>query len=104
MIRLPKYVVVVLALAFVMGLAVPALAADEVAKGKIKGVDADKNEFVLTDQNGKDWTFQMDKEAKVRIANQPSKLADLKPNTEAEVTYVKQGVRLIAKEIRCDKK
>jgi hypothetical protein len=63
MIRLPKWVLVVLALALVVGTA----AAAETAKGKIKSVTADKQEFVLTDTAGKDWTFHMDPKATVRL-------------------------------------
>jgi Cu/Ag efflux protein CusF len=37
----------------------PALASDAVAAGKIKGVNADKKEFVLTDSEGKDWTIKL---------------------------------------------
>lgn len=40
-------------------LASAATAADSIATGKIKGVDADKKEFVLTDADGKDWTFKL---------------------------------------------
>jgi hypothetical protein len=102
MVRVPKWLVVVIALAFVVGLAMPALAAD--TKGKIKSVAADKNEFVMTDKDGKDWNFQLDKDAKVRLGTKESKLDELKPNDEVEVTYAKQGDLLIAKEIRCTRK
>src|SRR5438477_12193146 len=55
MTRMPKMWFGLLALVFLLGLSVSAFAAD--AKGKIKSVDADKNQFVLTDSNGKDWTI-----------------------------------------------
>jgi len=42
-------------LVFVLALGAPALA--EEAKGKIKSIDADKSQFVLTNGNGKDWTI-----------------------------------------------
>ena len=53
MIRLPKWFVMVLALAMVVGLTSAVFAADTV-KGKIKSVSADKKEFVVTDKNDKD--------------------------------------------------
>jgi len=37
----------------------PSTAADAVAEGKIKSVNAEKKEFVLTDTAGKDWTFKL---------------------------------------------
>jgi len=44
--------------AFVL-LAGPAVAGDVIAAGKVKGIDADKKEFVLTDSAGKDWTIKL---------------------------------------------
>jgi Cu/Ag efflux protein CusF len=102
MIRLPNWLVVVLALALVALLVTPVLAAE--AKGKIKSVDQDKKQFVLTDSNGKDWTFDMDENAKVKLNDKDVKLADIKEGSDATVTYEKQGDKLIAKEIRCEKK
>jgi hypothetical protein len=99
--RVPKWLAVVLALALVALLVAPALAAD--AKGKIKTVDQDKKQFVLTDINGKDWTFQMDENAKVRLGDKDVKLGDIKEGSEATVTYQKQGEKLICTEIRCEK-
>jgi|SRR5262245_7920928 len=102
MIRISKWFVMVLALAFLVALAAPALA-DE-AKGKIKTVAADKNEFVITDANGKDLTFQLDPTAKITVGTQPAKLADLKPNEEVLITYNKVGEKMVAKEVKCEKK
>jgi len=102
MIRLPMWLLVVLALALVVSLAAPVLA-DE-ARGKIKSVNADKNEFVVTDSNDKDWTFQMDPDAKVQLNNQDKKLSDLKKGDEIRVTYQKKGEKLVATQIRCERK
>jgi archaeosine-15-forming tRNA-guanine transglycosylase len=102
MVRMPKWLVVVVALAFLAGLASPAFA--EESKGKIKSVTADKNEFVFTDKDNKDWTFQMAKEAKVKLANKDVTLNDLKPGDEVIVVYEKQGDRLIATEVRGERK
>ncbi len=100
MIRLPKWVFVVLALTLVVGTAVAA----DTAKGKIKSVTADKQEFVLTDTNGKDWTFHMDPKATVRLNDKDSKLADLKPGDDVEIKYEKKGDRFVAEDIRCTRK
>jgi hypothetical protein len=100
----PKWFVVVLALALIVGLTAPAMAADK-AKGKIKSVTADKEEFVLTDANAKDWTFKMDDSGKVVLSdNKAGKLNDLKIGDEVTVSYKKQGAQLIATEVRCEKK
>jgi len=40
-------------------LASAASAADTIAAGRVKGVDADKREFVLTDAASKDFTFKL---------------------------------------------
>ena len=52
MIRLPKWFLLILALAVLVGLTASASAADT-TKGKIKSVTADKKELVMTDQNNK---------------------------------------------------
>jgi Cu/Ag efflux protein CusF len=101
MIRLPKLILVVLALAVLLSLTGSAVAADT-AKGKIKSISADKKEFVLTDQNNKDWTFHLNDESKVRLANKDVTLNDLKVGFQVEITYEKQGDRLMVKQIRAE--
>jgi hypothetical protein len=102
MIRIPKLCLAVLVLVLLLGLAMPVLAAD--AKGKIKSVAPDKNEFVFTDSTGKDWTMHLAKEGKVFINDKESKLADLQAGDEATVTYEKKGEELMASAIRCTRK
>ena len=102
MIRMPKMWFGLLALVFVLGLSVTAFAAD--AKGTIKSVDATKNQFVLTDSNGKDWTILVAKDAKVVINDKEAKLADLKGGEEAAVTYEKKGDDLMASAIKVTRK
>jgi Cu/Ag efflux protein CusF len=102
MVRIPKCFALLLVFVFVLALAAPALA--EEAKGKIKSIDADKNQFVLTDANGKDWTIHMSETAKVRLNDKDSKLNNLKEADEVTVTYDKKDDRLVATEIRCDRK
>ena len=47
------------AVAAVVFLAAPAAAADAIAAGKVKSINADKKEFVLTDSAGRDVTFKL---------------------------------------------
>jgi cold shock CspA family protein len=101
MLRLPKWFVVVLALAFLVGLAAPALALE--TQGKIKSVTADKDRFVVTDDNGKDWTFQLDKDAKVQLGDKDIKLADLKEGKKVKIKYEQRDGKLMAQEVRCEK-
>ena len=103
MIRIPRWFVVVLALAVVLGFGAAALAAETV-KGKVANVSADKNEMTLTDKDGKEWKFQIDDNAKVRLNDKDSKLKDLKAGDEVEIKYEKEGDKHIAREIRCERK
>ena len=103
MIRLPKWIVPMLALAVVLGLT-GALLAAETAKGKIKTVNADKKEFVVTDKNDKDLTFHMDDKGKITLADKEVKLDDLKKGDEVEIKYEKDGDKMIAKEIKVERK
>jgi Cu/Ag efflux protein CusF len=103
MIRMPKWIVPILALAVVVGLT-GALLAAETAKGKIKSVNADKKEFVVTDKNDKDLTFQMDVAGKITLADKEVKLDELKKGDEVEIKYEKDGDKMIAKEIKVERK
>jgi hypothetical protein len=100
--RLSKLWVVVLALALVAVLTTPVLAAD--TKGRIKSVSDDKNQFVMTDENGKDWTFDLADDAKVSLNGKASKLNELKAGDDVGVIYTKKGDKLIASEVRGKKK
>jgi Cu/Ag efflux protein CusF len=95
MIRLPKWLLVVLALALVVAWTTPAVAA-EPAKGKLKNVSADKNEFTLTDANNKDWTFQLAEGARIFTADKEGKLSDLKTGDNVSLIYDKKGDRMMA--------
>lgn len=90
----------VLAIALVLGLTSTALAADK-ATGKIQSVTADRQEFVLTDKDGKTLTFQMDENAQIRLNDKASELKQLKKGDEVEVTYDKKGDKLIATRLTC---
>lgn len=97
--HLRSWMVLALAVVALVVFAMPALAADETAKGKIKSVQADKNTFVLTDAKAKDWTFEMSATSKVKLADKDGKLADLKAGDEVTVTYEKKGEKLICSAI-----
>lgn len=91
MIRLPQWLVVVLALAVAAALAAPARAADnppgaETLKGKVQSVAADHNQFVVRDNLGRDWTCHLSRDGKVRINDKEEKLSDLKEGDEVTVT------------------
>jgi hypothetical protein len=100
--RLPKFCLALLAFALVLGLAAPIVAAE--AKGKIKTVDGDKHEFVLSDANARDWTFNVPKEAKVFLNDKESKLTDLQAGDTATIMYERKDDKLIASEVRCTRK
>ena len=102
MIRILRRFAPVLALLAVFTFATTALAAD--AKGKIKTVTADKNEFVMTDDTGKSWTIMVSKDAKVQLNNKDSKLADLQADDEVQIAYDKDGEKLVASSIRATRK
>ena len=90
------------ALALVLVLAVAAVA-DE-TKGKIKGVDPARNEFVLTDVNARDWPVQLDRNARVFLNDQEAKLTDLRAGDEVSVTSERQGDQLLTRTIRASRK
>jgi uncharacterized protein YqfB (UPF0267 family)/Cu/Ag efflux protein CusF len=86
------------AIALLALLASPLLANNVVAR--VKSVAADRNQVTVTDQNGKDWTFQVGQNAQIRANNRDSKLADLRPGQEVNVIYQVQNNGLVASEIR----
>jgi hypothetical protein len=62
--------------------------ATDLTRGEIKSVSTDQFQLILKDRDGKERTFQVNRDAKVRVDNQDSKLADLKAGAPATVTYV----------------
>jgi hypothetical protein len=96
--RLLKALVALSALAFLLALAGPLMAADT-TKGTVKSVSADKKEFVMTDENGKDWTFKEGNKFDVIINAKATTLDHLKPGEKVYITYDKEGTRLVASEV-----
>jgi hypothetical protein len=101
-IRFLRGIAPVFALIAVFTLASAAIGAE--AKGKIKSVAADKNEFVMTDDTGKSWTIMAARDAKVQLNAKDSKLADLQADDEVQITYEKDGEKLVASSIKATRK
>lgn len=72
----------------VVFLAAPAVAADAIAAGKIKSVNADKKELVLTDSAGKDFTFKLADNVMVNRGGKESK-SDLNAGDAVNICYDK---------------
>jgi len=99
--HLSKWLPALLVVLAVVVLSSPALGAE--AKGKIKSVSADKDQFVL-ESSGKEFTFQMGKDGKIQLNNKAGQLRDLKAGDEVTITYQTVGDRNIASEVRCTRK
>jgi len=96
MIRFAKYFA---AVALVALLASPLLAT--IVVGTVKSVNADQNQFVLTDQNGRDWTIQIGQNAQIQTAtNNQARIADVKAGQTVNVTYEFQNNQLVASNVR----
>jgi hypothetical protein len=76
------------ALAAVVMLAGPAVAEDAVSAGKVKGVNAEKKDFVLTDNAGKDWTIKLGDAVVINRGGKESQ-SDLNAGDAVNVCYDK---------------
>jgi Cu/Ag efflux protein CusF len=99
MIRLPKWLLMGLAMLLLVALAAPVLA-DEV-KGKVKSITADKREFTVTDNDGKNHEFVLTEDGKVKLGDKDGKLSDLKEGDEVTITYEKKDGKMMVSEIKC---
>jgi hypothetical protein len=97
MIRLPKWLLIVLAVVVMAAVASPVLA-DE-ARGKIKSITADKKEFSVTDKDGKTWEFVLTDDGKVRLGDKDGKLNDLKEGDEVTITFDKKDDKNMATKV-----
>lgn len=102
MIRMLRQIAPVLALVAVFALAGSAWAAE--SKGKIKTVTPDKNEFVMNDSDGKAWTIHAAADCKINLNDKVVKLADLQADDAVQITYEKDGERLVASEVKATRK
>jgi hypothetical protein len=99
MIRLPQWLIALLAVVVLLGLT-NAVSAKE-AKGTIEKVSADKKELIVKDADGKELTFIMDEDAKIQLNDKDSKLNELKKGDEITVTYEEKDGKLIASKVQC---
>lgn len=76
------------AMAAIVLLAGPAVAADAIATGKVKGINSDKKEFVLTDDAGKDWTIKLGDSVVINRGGKESQ-NDLNAGDSVNVCYSK---------------
>jgi hypothetical protein len=76
------------AVAAVVMLAGPAVAEDAVSAGKVKGVNAEKKDFVLTDSAGKDWTIKLGNAVVINRGGKESQ-SDLNAGDAVNVCYDK---------------
>src|ERR1700683_5608313 len=78
----------VIALAATVLLAGTSTAADTVATGKVKSINADKKDMVLTDAAGKDWTIKLGDKVLINRDGKESP-SDLKAGDPVSVCYDK---------------
>ena len=102
MIRMLRGFAPVVALLAVFALVSTAVAAD--IKGKVKTVTADKNEFVMTDADGKSMTIAAARDCKVTLNDKEAKLSDLQADDEVQITYEKEGEKNNASVIKATRK
>jgi hypothetical protein len=76
------------AMAAVVMLAGPAVAEDAISAGKVKGVNAEKKDFVLTDSAGKDWTIKLGDDVVINRGGKDSQ-SDLNAGDAVNVCYDK---------------
>jgi Cu/Ag efflux protein CusF len=99
MIRLPKWLPVVLCFALLIGFTTRAWGAEATARGKIKSIEAEKKQFVLTDLNGKDWTFTLADDTVIRSGDKDAKFTDVKAGDDVSIVYDKGVTQFTAKYI-----
>jgi Cu/Ag efflux protein CusF len=69
-------------------------------RGQIKSIDTDKNELVLKDAKGKEYTLTLGKDSKVWLAAKESKTSDLQKGDRVVIAYEKSGDEMKAQRIR----
>ena len=83
------------ALALVVLIASPVLAVNVV--GTVKTVNSDQNQFVLTDQNGRDWTIHCNQNTQIQTNNNnQARLSDLRQGQAVNVNYELQNNQMVA--------
>jgi len=77
----------------------PAMQALAFAQGQVAKVSDANRQLIVKDRNGKERTFQVGQDAKVRLNGQDSNLADLKAGNEVTVAY-----GMVAQDIRSERR
>jgi len=72
--------------------------APHVAQGQVQNVSADQNRLVLKDQQGKERTFQITRDARVHLAGKEAKIGDLKEGDQVGLIF-----RVVVREVRSDR-
>lgn len=62
--------------------------------GSVKTAADASGNIVISDSNGKDWTFSTNDQSKVRLNNAPAKINELKRGQEVVYVYEKKGDQL----------
>jgi hypothetical protein len=71
-----------------LGLLAGTSAADTIAGGKVKSIEAEKKKVVLTDADGKDWNFKLSDEVVINRGGKETK-SDLKAGDSIYLLYTK---------------
>jgi Cu/Ag efflux protein CusF len=91
MLQVAKVWPVLLVLSLILVLALPAQAEqNQATTGTIKSVTAEQNQIVVTDKDGKDWSYQVKKDARCFVPNEDNAgLANLKAGEEVALLWEK---------------
>jgi Cu/Ag efflux protein CusF len=73
--------------------------ATETVKGRIQRIAAEQNQFLLRDQEGREWMVRLGRDAKVQVNDKESQFADLKEGDDVTVTVVR-----MARDIRSEER
>jgi hypothetical protein len=101
--RFPKVCLSALLAAFILILAAPLRAQEPTMRGRIKMVDPDQKELVLTDAENKDFRFALDMNAKITINGREAKLSEVQPDDMADIIYRMEGERRLAGRVTCNR-
>ncbi len=70
--------------------------AQDTFKGTVQSVDANRDQIVVRDAKNHDQTFQIARDAKVRVDDKEARAADLKEGDRVEVTYRREAQNVLA--------
>jgi Cu/Ag efflux protein CusF len=70
-------------------------------KGKITKVTADDNQFTMKSEEGKELTFHLDPQSKIRVGTKDARVTDLKEGKEVAVTYEARAGKNVVTSLIC---